>query len=179
MKSTKASLGSTDLWHARRVFGPKARASGRTSQVLAGAALSADHFDPKASKAALSALVALAQRHGDVRALDVEVVARKLAADAAESLRAMYDAVTELKQHGALSRPKQVETVSMADIDRLERGHYQPPWSSACAAPPASISFASAPIRSATRICAPNSPPTCAVSACQRRSSWRRRSPRI
>lgn len=126
MKSTKTPVGSTDLWHARRVFGPKARASGRTSQVLASAALSADHFDPKASKAALSALVSLAQRHGEVRALDVEVVARKLAADAAESLRAMYAAVTELKQHGALSKPKQVETVTMADIDRLERGSLPP-----------------------------------------------------
>lgn len=115
-----------DIWHARRLFGPKARESGKTDATLASFSIDPDKFAAKPSREALRALSQMAERHDDVRAIDIDVESQKLSADAAASLRDMFRAVTALKEQGALSGPKKSDTVRMADVERLERGQLAP-----------------------------------------------------
>lgn len=122
MSPSNFGLRSTDLWHARRLFGPKARAEGRTEAALTTLGLHGDGFDLKATRAALSTLVQLTKANGDVQPLDLEVVSQRLSADAAASLKAMFQAVHELKARGTLTKNPRVDTVELVAVRRLEAG---------------------------------------------------------
>jgi starch synthase len=117
-----SGISRTDLWHAQRLFGPKARESGKTADTLAKISVEGDKFAPRVSQDALRALSQLSARYDDVRSIDVDVEAKKMSADAAASFREMFQAVSKLKQKGELSRPKRADTVNMEMVSRLMSG---------------------------------------------------------
>jgi starch synthase len=69
---------------------------------------------------ALEALTDLAEKYGAVHELDVEVLANKLAGDAASALRQTYAELCALKQAGRLESPDKAETISEGLLLQLE-----------------------------------------------------------
>ena|GEM_PF-189418 len=127
MRTRPSPLRPTDISAARAQLEPAVQAQ---QPGLQEPALKAGHrakavkpaFDAKTRAAALEQLEALAERYGEVSALDVEAQARQMSAAAGKSLRGLHSALEDLKAQGALVRPETAEAMSPELLTRLQQG---------------------------------------------------------